>query len=413
MKTIANSLRNLFVAILLISICCAFLAGCTANTQDMESTSEEILATENTGPNQQTIPTIEMSGTLPSNQDDSTSPSTGVYPTEGIHIHSYSGKVTDPKCTEKGYTTFSCTCGDTYQGEFVEATGHSYHAETVVASCSENGYVTYSCKACSHTYSEKKGDATGHSWGSWKVTKEATVSSEGAEQRICTNCGQKESRSIEKLPLETSPKYETFSGVIGEYNAHNLAYKDWKGDTEQAAFIEVYVVEKNDSVLKDLSAEFEKVYGFAPSLGDKYRASSSCEKVGTFIVQGYSDPKTVYHYTITDKTYIYITNPMYQVYTQTADDGSVWVGYCIYATMDTLGNERNKPEVQALDQEMYATFEKLIGLSRSEMNSYKDELDLRIGYISEAGTVRSAHKGGLVNVLFIYCRGFVFNSDPS
>ena len=413
MKTITNSLRIIFTTILLISVCCAFLAGCTTNPQDMQSPSEEILETKNTEPNQQTSPTIEMGVTLPTSQDNSTLPSTEAHPTESIHMHSYSSKVTDPRCTEKGYTTFICACGDTYQGEFVEPTGHNYQAKTVDASCTEHGYVTYFCKVCSHSYTEKKGDATGHSWGDWKVAKEATVNSEGAEQRICSSCGQKESRSIEKLPLETKPKHETFSGVIGKCNAHNLDYKDWKGDTEQAAFIEVYVVEKNDSVLKNLSVEFEKVYGFAPGLGDKYRASSSCEKVGTFMVQGYSDPQTVYHYTITDKSYIYITNPMYQVYTQTADDGSIWVGYCIYATMDTLGNERNKPEVQALDKEMYATFEKLIGLSRGEMNAYKEELGLRIGYISEAGTVRSAHKDGLVNVLYIYCRGFAFNSDPS
>ena len=127
------------------------------------------------------------------------------------------------------------------------------------------------------------------------------------------------------------------------------------------------------------------------------------------MVDGYSEPQSVYHYSITDKTYIYITNPMYEVYTQQCADGSVWVGYCIYASMDTIGEERGKAEVQALDQEMYATFEELIGLSRSEMNNYKDELDLRIGYISEAGTVRSVHSDKPVQVLYIYCRGFAHN----
>ena len=238
-----------------------------------------------------------------------------------------------------------------------------------------------------------------------------TIIAEGTEQRTCKSCGKTDSRSVAKLPEETKPVYETFSGTIGSYNAHNLAYKDWKGDTEQAAFIEVYSLTKANKVLDGLAAEFEKVYGFAPSLGDKYRCTSSCEKVGTYMVNGYSEPQTVYHYTITDKTYIYITNKMYEVYVQRCDDGSVWVGYCIYATMDTVGTERNKPEVRKLDQEMYATFEDLIGLSRSEMNAYKEQLELKIGYISQAGTVRSCHANGLVQVLYIYCRGIPLNGN--
>ena len=60
---------------------------------------------------------------------------------------------------------------------------------------------------------------------------------------------------------------------------------------------------------------------------------------------------------------------------------------------------------------MYATFARLIGVSREEMNAYKDKLELRIGYISEAGTVRSAHSDGLVNVLYIYCRGFSLSEN--
>lgn len=131
------------------------------------------------------------------------------------------------------------------------------------------------------------------------------------------------------------------------------------------------------------------------------------------MVEGYSEPQTVYHYTITDKTYIYITNEMYKVYVQQCADGSVWVGYCIYGTMDTLGSERNKANVKALDKEMYATFEDLIGLSRSEMNAYKEQLELKIGYISEAGTVRSVHSDAPVKVLYIYCRGFAYGDNNS
>ena len=165
-------------------------------------------------------------------------------------------------------------------------------------------------------------------------------------------------------------------------------------------------MEKSDKSLKDLAKEFEKVYGFAPNLDNKYHATSSCKLVGVYKVDGYKEPQTVYHYTITDKTYIYITNDMYKVYVQKCDDGSVWVGYCLYGTMDTIGTERKKAEVKALDEEMYTTFARLIGVSKDEMYDYKEQLKLKIGYISAAGTVRSAHSDGLVDVLYIYCNGF-------
>ncbi len=40
------------------------------------------------------------------------------------HTHEYSTVVTAPTCTEKGYTTYTCACGDTYKGDEKAATGH-------------------------------------------------------------------------------------------------------------------------------------------------------------------------------------------------------------------------------------------------------------------------------------------------
>ena len=42
------------------------------------------------------------------------------------HEHSYEAVVTDPTCTEAGYTTYTCTCGDSYVADETEALGHSY-----------------------------------------------------------------------------------------------------------------------------------------------------------------------------------------------------------------------------------------------------------------------------------------------
>ena len=45
---------------------------------------------------------------------------------EPTHTHSYSATVTAPTCTEKGYTTHTCACGDRYKDSYVNALGHNY-----------------------------------------------------------------------------------------------------------------------------------------------------------------------------------------------------------------------------------------------------------------------------------------------
>ena len=42
------------------------------------------------------------------------------------HTHSYTAVVTAPTCTEKGYTTYTCACGDSYKKDFVSALGHDF-----------------------------------------------------------------------------------------------------------------------------------------------------------------------------------------------------------------------------------------------------------------------------------------------
>ena len=395
MKANMKPICNVLASILLITCLCISMVGCAGNQAATDPTNESAAAESTGNVTEAQIPDETEVATEPATEESAPTETESTV-AETIHAHNYTSKVINPTCTEGGYTTFICDCGDNYTADQTNATGHNYSEKVTAPTCVDKGYTTYTCSACGDCYTGNETNATGHSWGSWKVTKEPTTTTEGTEQRTCKTCVKTDTRTIDKLPEETKPAYETFSGVIGSYNAHNLAYTDWKGDTEQAAYIEIYTVEKNDDVLNALAAEFGKVYGFAPSLGDKYRCTSACEKVGIYMVDGYSEPRSVYHYSITDKTYIYITNPMYAVYTQQCADGSVWVGYCVYATMDTIGEERGKAEVQALDQEMYATFEELIGLSRSEMSAYKEELELKIGYISEAGTVRSSHANGLV-----------------
>ena len=92
---------------------------------------------------------------------------TATQPSEAkpAHTHSYKSTVTAPTCTAKGYTTYQCSCGDSYRDNYTEALGHSY--------------------------------------GDWVTTREATTEEEGQQTRTCSRCGATETRSIEKLPQPT------------------------------------------------------------------------------------------------------------------------------------------------------------------------------------------------------------------
>lgn len=44
----------------------------------------------------------------------------------GCHTHEYTSVITAPTCTEQGYTTYTCECGDTYKDDYVNELGHDF-----------------------------------------------------------------------------------------------------------------------------------------------------------------------------------------------------------------------------------------------------------------------------------------------
>ena len=84
-------------------------------------------------------------------------------PDKPEHSHSYKITVTDPTCTEAGYTTYTCSCGDTYRADEVAASGHSYSAKVTDPTCTEAGYTTYTC-SCGDNYVGSITEPKGHSF---------------------------------------------------------------------------------------------------------------------------------------------------------------------------------------------------------------------------------------------------------
>ena len=163
------------------------------------------------------------------------------------HMHDYMETVTKPTCTEQGYTTYLCECGDTYIGNETEALGHTEVTDKAVeATCTEPGKTEGKhCSVCGtvivvQTETAAKGHnevtdesiaatctepgktegkhcdrcgeiivaqtevpAKGHSFGDWYVTKEATTEAEGQERRDCAACDHFETRAIPKVEIPT------------------------------------------------------------------------------------------------------------------------------------------------------------------------------------------------------------------
>lgn len=66
------------------------------------------------------------------------------------HIHDYTAEIVPPTFIEKGYTIYSCSCGDTYTADYVEPIEH-IHSYT---STNTGGKIIYTCVECGFSYSE-------------------------------------------------------------------------------------------------------------------------------------------------------------------------------------------------------------------------------------------------------------------
>ena len=192
---------------------------------------------------------------------------------ETPHKHSYKAVVTAPTCTEKGYTTHTCACGDSYVDTYVDALGHawdsgkvtkeptetetgvktftctrcgetktevipalshehSYKAIVTAPTCTAKGYTTHTC-ACGDSYVDAYTDALGHAWDEGKVTKAATETETGVKTFTCTRCGETKTETIPKLTHEHSYKAVVTAPTCTEkgYTTHTCACGDSYVDT--------------------------------------------------------------------------------------------------------------------------------------------------------------------------------------
>lgn len=209
------------------------------------------------------------------------------------HTHEYTAVVTAPTCTTKGYTTYTCSCNDTYiadetdmlphteevipavgatctetgltEGKKCSACGttleeqkivqpiahadndndgkcdtcdqsmetlcnHDNMTETVVpATCTEGGYTLHACTNCTYSYRDNETEKLGHDWGEWIIDTAATEESEGAKHRVCNRCTDVENEKIPKVE-------KVYSGIYwvsgNKYLTGKESYYEAKGKYE-------------------------------------------------------------------------------------------------------------------------------------------------------------------------------------
>ncbi len=192
---------------------------------------------------------------------------------ETAHEHSYTAVVTAPTCTEKGYTTHTCACGDSYVDTYTNALGHawdngkvtkeptetetgvktftctrcgetrtetmpviphvhSYKDVVTAPTCTEKGYTTHTC-SCGDSYVDTYTDALGHAWDNGKVTKEPTETETGVKTFTCTRCGETKTETIPKLTHEHNYNAVVTAPTCTEkgYTTHTCACGDSYVDT--------------------------------------------------------------------------------------------------------------------------------------------------------------------------------------
>ena len=128
-------------------------------------------------------------------------------PATGKHTWN-NGTVTTPAtCTAEGVKTFTCTVCNATRTEPVakDSSNHTGGTEVrnaVSATCGKDGYSgdTY-CKGCGvKLNSGETIPATGkHDFEEWRVTKAPSATEEGAMERVCSVCGQKETAVIPRI----------------------------------------------------------------------------------------------------------------------------------------------------------------------------------------------------------------------
>ena len=140
------------------------------------------------------------------------------------HIHHYITTTVEPTCTERGYTIYTCDCGEKYEDNYVGALGHNFtnYISDENATCTKDGTKTSKCDRCEErdTITDEN-SKLGHDYSTeWTVDKEATCTETGIKSHHCTRCGAKTDETV--IPLADHNYVDGICTVCGNRKVEEI-----------------------------------------------------------------------------------------------------------------------------------------------------------------------------------------------
>ena len=258
--------------------------------------------------------------------------------------HSYNKVVTEPTCTEKGYTTYTCSvCGDTYVADYVDAlghtvvvdpavapdcthtgltegshcsvcnivlkaqetvpaTGHKYDKVVTAPTCTEKGYTTYTCSVCGDSYVADYVDALGHSYSEaefvWTEDSSAEYGWTVTAAKTCANCSDK---LIAEVTITRTSYKELVASAVFTDGSTASDTKIICGDITLVSISGSGAVITEDNLVYGLAAGLDSIDGYVAASADgcEVKVTKSGDKIGTgTLVEIYKDGYLVDAYTV-------------------------------------------------------------------------------------------------------------------
>ena len=264
------------------------------------------------------------------------------------HVHSYESVVTAPTCTAEGYTTYTCSCGDTYTADKVAALGHTYTSVVTAPTCTAEGYTTYTC-SCGDTYTADKVEAPGHTYTS--VVTAPTCTAEGYTTYTCSACGDSYTAdkvealshtytSVVTAPTCTAEGYTTYtcSACGDSYTADKVAALGHTFIDSKCACGAEYVAPEGEWTLTTTLKNGDLVLIGAPAYGkllsaEKVNATSYYNKGVDYSADDFSN--------VTDAEIFVVTVNADGTYTFTSLTGDIIALAASYSSLNATGEHKS------------------------------------------------------------------------